>query len=488
LMKSLDLLTLEMVGLVSVAGGYLLYAFLLKYSASIENIMDEEQPTSNPSNTNPRTMVISCAIAAIAVTSCGFSWHTMAVTGASKIQTLPSTCDVYANNGQWMSLHGCDEGPRGEEYRKFGVSTVSTCSAQNEVYVWGWNDQKSSSHCRFKQRDPKSLKKHLKDRTIYFVGDSITRYIYHSFCRQLGISDSGMYNATQGKHQNVSQKIGDITVEFIWAGFATDVVDAVGNLTLHEKKSDLVVLGGGAWDKLWKYKTDEEKEALKSTVGDLAKGIQNLRKKVPVVWTTPTRINTPALPSEEKQQAINEDEMKIIRRLYESEGVLSSSTFVIDGESFTSGRVSESYDGVHYPHNVYSAGAQILCNSMDWLLPIPNIGLPKPPNQPGSMSDPLLGFYLLCFAAAGIFLFDGFMGFSYLAAIIVPSVSPKGLHYEAFSVLHRNNHLPALEMKNLPPTCPVQDDVSIKGNSMVDDDSSKNEAPEEIVSLIEKER
>jgi len=494
LMKSLGLLTLQMVGLVSVAGGYLLYSFLLKYSARVGSTGDEEQPTSTVTRINSTTMIISCAIAAIAVASCGFSWHTIAVTGAAKIQTLPSTCDIYANEGQWMSLNGCDEGSRGEEYRKFSISTVSTCSAQNEVYVWGWKEQHPSSHCRFKQRDQKSLKKHLKDRTIYFAGDSTTRYLYHAFCRQLGISNAGSYNATEGKHHNLSQRIGDIKVEFIWASYATDVVEAVGNLTSNnsiEKKLDLVVLGGGAWDKLWRYNTDEEKKTLKSSVGDLAIGIKNLRKlEVPVVWVTPTTINTPALPSLEKQLRINEDEMKVIRYLYEFEDVLSSSSFVIDGESFTSARVSESFDGVHYPHNVYSAGAQILCNTMDWLLPNPNIGLPKPPKQPGAMSQPLLGFLVLCFAATGIFLFDGFMGFSYFAAIIVPSVAPKGLYYEAFSILHQNNHLPALEMQNLPPTSPVHNDVRIQSHTstMVDEGSPKNEPAEEIVSLIGKTR
>ena len=486
LMKSLGLLSLGMVGLVSFVGGYFLYSFLLQYSLPCGSATDEEQPVSSFKAINQTTMFISCFIAAFAVVSCGFSWNVMAATGAGKIQLLPSTCDIYANDGQWMTLNGCFEGPRGEEYRKFGVSTVSTCSVQNEVSVWGWNEVHASSHCRFKQRDPKSLKKHLKGRTIYFAGDSITRYLYHGFCRQLGISDAGSYNANVEKHTNISQHIGDITVEFIWASYATEVVEALNNLT--ETKPDLVVAGGGAWDKLSHYNTDKEKETLKADVGDVAKGIKKLRQlDVPVVWTTPTTINTLALPSSEKQEKINEDEMKLIRDLYITEHVLSSASFVIDGESFTSARVSESFDGVHYPHNVYSAGAQILCNAMDWLLPNPNVDPPKKPNRPGAMAHPLLGFLLLCFAAAGIFLFDGFMGFSYLAAIIVPGVSPKGLYYEAFSTLHQKANLPALEMQNLPPGSPVQNDTIVEIIHM-DDRSPTTEASEEIISLIEKER
>eukprot|EP00534_Pseudo-nitzschia_fraudulenta_P002313 CAMPEP_0201122280 /NCGR_PEP_ID=MMETSP0850-20130426/5958_1 /ASSEMBLY_ACC=CAM_ASM_000622 /TAXON_ID=183588 /ORGANISM="Pseudo-nitzschia fraudulenta, Strain WWA7" /LENGTH=988 /DNA_ID=CAMNT_0047388939 /DNA_START=49 /DNA_END=3015 /DNA_ORIENTATION=+ len=487
MMKSQGLLSLGMVGFVSLVFGYFLYSFLLNYTgvASIETSIQEQPGTSFN-----RTMIISCVVAALAVASCGLSWHTMAMTGGSKIRTLPASCDVYANKGQWMSLNGCDEGPRGEEYRKFGVSPVSTCSAQNPVYVWGWDEQKPSSHCRFKQRDLKSLKKHLKDRTIYFAGDSITRYMYHAFCRQLGIADSGKYDAKEGKHHNLSQQIGDIKVDFIWASYATDVVGAIGNLTYTnaEDKLDLVVLGGGAWDKLWRFKTDEEKENLKMAAGDIKKGIDKLTSmKVPVVWFTPTTINTPALPSEEKQERINEDEMKLVRDLYKSQGILSASSFVVDGESFTKTRTSESFDGVHYPHNVYSAGAQILCNAMDWLLPTPNVGLPKPPKQPGEMSHPMLGFFVLCFAVAGIFFFDAFMGFSYLAALVVPSVSPKLLYNEAFSMWHLSKKLPAVEMQNVPSS-PSQTDISLHDRSMVDEGIPTKDGDEEMASLVGKER
>jgi len=482
ILESQGLLNLGIVGVVSCACGYLLYSFLLKYTVSTENTVEANHPVNSTSN--KKAMVTSYAIAIIAVASCGISWHTMAVTGATKIHNLPQSCDKYANQGKWMSLNGCDEGPRGEEYRNYGISPISTCSAQNSVFVWGWEEQKPSSHCRFKQRDVKSLKKHLKDRTIYFVGDSITRYLYHSFCRQFGIPDAGSYNATDVKHHNLSQEIGDIKLEFIWAGYATEVVEAVNNLTLSnslEDNLDLVVLGGGAWDKLWKFDTNEDEELLKSALGELKTGIEKLKKlKVPVVWLTPTSINTAALPTDEKRAKINEDEMKKIRDLYKSEHILSSSSFVIDGEVFTSTRVSESFDGVHYPHSVYTAGAQILCNAMDWLLPTPKVGPPKPPPQPGAMAHPLRGFMILCFAAAGIFLFDGFLGFSYLAALVVPSVAPRRLFYESFSTLHQDMKLPALEMKYLPTTIATHDG---KLGSPIE-----QVVKEEVVSLVGKER
>ena len=489
LMKSLGILTLQTVALVSIVGGYILYEYLM--GRTTPTVVDEEQQSNSHKTVNTATSVISLAVALFAIISCGLGWHMMAANGAGKIQILPETCDIYANQGQWMSLNGCDEGPRGEEYRKFGVSTVSTCSAQNQVKVWGWNDQTSASHCRFKQRDVKSLKKHLKERKIVFAGDSLTRYVYHSFCRQLGVSDAGAYDATAGKHQNMSRKVGDISVEFIWASYASEVTEAVTNITSAKPgvtKPDLVILGGGAWDKLHQYDTKEEKQKLKEDVGKLAKEMKKLKSKTPVVWTTPTTINTPALPSEEKQERINEEEMKKIRSLYKSENVLSSSSFVIDGESFTSARASESFDGVHYPHHVYSAGAQILCNAVDWLLPEPIVGLLPEPKQPGAMAHPTLGLLLLCFAAAGIFLFDGFMGFSYLAAIFAPNASPVKLYFEAFSTLHKANGLPALEMQTRSPPSSTPISVQTNGNgNVLLDDSPTTEPDGEFVSLIGKE-
>lgn len=482
-MASQDILNLTVVGTVSVVAGYTLYAYLLSISNWSGASAVEEEQGKRP--TNSAGFKVSCVIGGIAVAACGIIWHTMAVTGATRIQLLPATCHPFANEGRWVATHGCDEGPRGEAYRRFGISTESTCSAQNTAYVWGWADQGPASHCRFKQRDVKSLRTHLKDRNVYFAGDSITRYLYHSFCRQLGIPDSGAYNATEGKHHDLSQSVGDINIEFIWAGFATDLVEAAKNITLQPTHSpDLVVLGGGAWDRLWVYNTDEERKDLKAALDDLAKQIQQLKKlKVPVVWLTPTTINNAALPTEEKRSNISEDEMANLRAVYEEAGILSVSSFVIEGPAFTSSRVSESFDGVHYPHQVYSAGAQILCNAIDWLLPTAKKGEPKPPPQPGAMAHPLLGLMILLVSAVGLFAFDGFMGFSYIGSLFCPSVAPKRLFYESFSTLHQLRKLPALEMQGLGTTRSISSPPTQSSNNAV---AIVDE--EEVVSLIGKER
>ncbi len=449
ILDSQGMMTLRAAAIIALACGYLLYQYLVEFTA--------KQGCGEPEPAIRRGTPLIAApylLGAFGVLFCGIMWQGMAIHGATKIRPLPATCEAYANLGQWVTLNGCDEGSRGDAYRKIGIATESTCSSQNSVKVWGWKETDPSSHCRFKQRDSKSLRTHLKSRTIYFIGDSLTRYLYHSFCRQLGISDAGAYNATEGKHHDIDRKIGDITVDFLWAGFAPELLIGVENVTKFptnpptgkKKFPDLVVLGGGAWDKLWKFSTDADHNALKKSYEDLAALMQELRRRgVPVVWMTPTTINTAALPSEEKQTRINEEEMELMRELQEKEGVLLSASFVVDGPSFTESRVSESFDGVHYPHQVYSAGAQILANALDWLLPEPLVGDPKPPNQPGAMAHMTLGFMVIVVAVFGIIGFDGFMGISYLAALLVPSVAPARLYYEAFSDLHRRKKLPSLE-------------------------------------------
>ena len=125
------------------------------------------------------------------------------------------------------------------------------------------------------------------------------------------------------------------------------------------------------------------------------------------------------------------------RQMYTELGVTSSVSFVLDGPSFTAERVSESFDGIHYPVSIYDAGAQILFNAFDLLLtPTPstttlNSHLPKP----GSLGNPYLGLMMICVALIGLFFFDGYLGVSYLAQAFVmnDTVSPGELYDDTFS-------------------------------------------------------
>jgi hypothetical protein len=479
LLDNAEMLSLKAVGVISVALGYTLFQFLLSFTARHGGAMEAANPSRNNEGFALATPYLGGAIAVVFL---GMFWNRMATLGATRIQPLPATCDVFANKGDWVTINGCDEGSRGEAYRSLGISAETTCNDQNTVNVWGWYKQDPKLHCRFKQRDVKSLKKTLQGRTIYFVGDSITRYVYHSFCRQLGVADAGAYDATQVKHENITRTIGDITVDFVWAGFSSELVDQAKSILKlpvqeadpnKEKRPDLVIFGGGAWDRLWEYDTDEKKKEIVANYGALAASMKEIeRLPVPVVWITPTTTNSAALPSEEKRANISEEEMQKFRLVQGETGITGAASFVIDGPAFTSARVAESFDGVHYPHQVYSAGAQILANALDWLLPDQIPGNPKAPPDPGAMAHTTLGLMILVFAFFGIIGFDGFMGFSYFAAIFIPSLAPYRLFHEAFSALHRRKNLPPLEGRGGALRTPAETELSPnEGRSQNDEET-----------------
>ena len=83
------------------------------------------------------------------------------------------------------------------------------------------------------------------------------------------------------------------------------------------------------------------------------------------IWIVPTTINTLGLNTDQKRENIREEQMAEFRRLYDKLGIGEAVDLVLDGTVFTQDRVKESYDGVHYPLQVYDGGAQILLNAID---------------------------------------------------------------------------------------------------------------------------
>jgi hypothetical protein len=485
-LSSFHIMSLKSVGVISGSLGYILFQFLLTFTARTNGIIEGEKQHMN--NKDQLALSTPYLGGAIAIMFVGIFWNTMALKGETRIQLLPSTCSSLVNNGNWVKVNGCDEGFRGEAFRSMDIGPETTCSSQNGAYVWGWLETASKTHCRFKQRDVKTLKKNLLGRTIYFAGDSEVRYLYHSFVRQLGVSDAGAYDTTVEKHADINNKIGDIEVDFLWAEYSSalntraqeilemPVIASEGQ----KKRPDLVVFGSGPWDKLKKYDTTVEQQTVKNNYEKLASLIEQLTKaKIPVVWITPTTINTAALPPDEKREKINEEEMAKFRQMQATAG-MGAASFTIHGPSFTKGRVSESFDGVHYPHQVYSAGTQILCNSMDWLLPTPLLAPPREPPQPGSMGHPILGFAILVLCLFGIVGFDGFLGFSYLAVTFAPSMAPFRLYDEAFSSLHKRKGLPPLDGSVAPS---IPDDAFPSSKSDVEMVAGSNDV-EEVAPLI----
>ena len=367
----------------------------------------------------------------------GMLWHVMAVYGAGKIVPLPSTCTDFANDGKWVSVTTCNEVQNGIGSYDFNIGSYATCQGQN----WGWEKVPSNSLCRFVPRTSKSLQQQSKGNRIIFIGDSMTRKMYNAFSRALGDSNSGSFDAMIEKHSNFKDVIGKVDVEFYWAPYTGDLVDKLREV--RKTKPDIVIVGGGSWDRLNHWSTPEDKQAHMDSLVNLKIELQEFKlSAIPVVWSIPTTINDPALTSDEKRANINEAEMEMLRKLYATKEIHDSAAFVLNGPSFTKQRVSESFDGVHYPNSIYDAGSQILANALDWLIE-PKIIPPKEPPHPGKMAQPLLGFIMLCISFVALMFFDSYFGLSYLAAFFVDRIKPNELYEEAFGPLH--------EAMNLPP-------------------------------------
>jgi hypothetical protein len=442
LLRLMGALNLTSVAVCSFAFGFLLFKVIVEYTwpAYVDISL------SGSSKAKLFCLPIPLSLGVVAVVLAGLSWHIMATAGAGKIRPLSASCSAYVQRGSWIPVDTCNEGSRGQSYREHNAAALGTCAASSQVHVWGWNAAPSASHCRVVPRDTKSLLKTLNHRNLTFVGDSGLRHLYHATCRQLGDQSAGAYNTTMTKWSDYSRVYKNSALEFRWAPYVGSLVDALRRIQQDNDNPDLVVLGGGAWDRLHNYSTATEQAKFVTSVSNLAAEIRNIQNTgVPVVWAVPTTINTWALATDQKRDNIREDQMVVLRDIYVKSGVLDSATFVLDGPTFSSGRVSESYDGVHYPLSVYDAAAQILANTLDWLLPERLTNDPFKAPRPGSMSNPILGLTMLGLAAISLFLFDGFFGISYIGAIFAPSLMPERLYLEAFVSLHQEAGLPVIE-------------------------------------------
>ncbi len=354
--------SLTTIAITSIVCGVLLYQTVMDTTwdshRQISKQSDNESYGSSSVFSNSQERVDSSVarfsplvIGAMVIFIVGISWQGMAIAGAGKIKPLHSGCEALANSGHWIPVDGCNEFGMSSAHRMHGISSFATCHPAGGSYIWGWESVPSSTHCRFIQRTEKQLLKSLNHQRIGFVGDSMTRNLYHAFCRQLGIKDAGQFDATGPKHQDIARTVKNTGIEFIWAPLASNQLSVLRGISEKVKqqdvaKFDLIVVGGGAWDRLHLYATDEDKQSLQQTLGELKREFNSIQQYgVPVVWVTPTTINTLALNTPEKQDHMTENDMADMRSVYEDAGILAGSSFVIDGPAFSKERVKESYDG-----------------------------------------------------------------------------------------------------------------------------------------------
>lgn len=340
-----------------------------------------------------------------------------------------SVCRHAVLDGNWINANICDETLTGFNRRK-GVSSIGTCN----TFVWGWNGTTDSSSCNLSPRHAQDLLQSLADRNITFAGDSIVRHIYHASCRLLGDAKAGAYNTSAEKHSDYSRIYQNTAMEFRWAPFVTNITAVLSDILGEERKEypDLVVVGGGAWDRLHLYNTKEEQALLLNLVTALKDKIESVARSRPVVWVSPTTMNSWALNTEQKRLNIREDQMADFRDLYRRAGVHDAATFTLDGTAFTSSRAEESYDGVHYPFPIYDGGAQILANSFDWLVEPQNDSRIGFTENDESSFDPFALVILLGILVSATWFSDSFGGFLHATSLLTQLyIVPSSLNLEA---------------------------------------------------------
>lgn len=425
------------IALCSITFGWTLYRII------VAQTWDDWDKTAIPAKIHlfPAHLAISPLAGAMVIVVIAITWHHMTKTGAGPIRTLPATCADFVQTGKWVSAVDCGSDiARGVSYREHKIASFTGCSTM----LWGWDVSPSSEHCRFTHRDPESLQEALMDRNITFIGDSILRHLYHASCRQLGDVTAGAYNTSMEKWSDFSRQYGNaVHMEFRWAPYLSNLTSVLDRIDV-AMPPDLVVVGGGAWDRLHMYSTVDEQILLDRALSLLSQKLHRLKDVIPLVWVVPTSINSWALTSDQKKANIREDQMAEFRELYRRKGINDAVTFVLDGTEFTADRVEESYDGVHYPLYVYDVGAQILANALDWLLPERNVDVSFISQPVGNMGSPLLGLVMLIFVFVGICSFDSFMGLSYIAACFLPKLVPYRMYEEAYSAFHLRINLPRI--------------------------------------------
>eukprot|EP00977_Amphora_coffeiformis_P023956 scaffold14782_cov174-Amphora_coffeaeformis.AAC.9 len=489
--KDVKVLNLTTLGFLSMAGGSLVHALSTHFAWQSS---DDSPPSTKGHRVAAKYIPIPHLAGVLIVTLLGSTWSWMAQHGASAIGPLPATCNIAVQTGGWVPVDLCNQETRGQNYRNYGMENAGTCIPESPTYVWGWKEAPPSSYCHMRQRHSKAVLETLADRSIFFVGDSILRHLYHSMCRQVGDKTAGAYNTTAEKHGNFTRRYGTLDLEFRWAPYTNDTLAPTLQSLFEDEDEDkanlpdAIILGGGAWDQLHRHRNDADHGILVDGIRQVAEQMRRLREAgVAITWVVPTTINTWGLMTEEKRLWLREEDMVNLRTVYKDHGIHDAADFVLEGASFTQDRVLDSYDGVHYPLEVYDAGAQILLNSFDWLLPLPDRRELKPTNpvpRPGSMAHTGYGLVILILIVVATFSSDPFMGLSWLACWLTGTLehlSPVALSPEAWSIWNQRKNLP---MQQGSPSIFARRSPPKKVNGRVSSGKSSGDDIEEMAELM----
>jgi len=525
LLYSMRSITISTVSTVTIIFGYVLYQTILdatwsRYRSSSRMSAPDNQKYSRADvvGEEDEATIVKMSppiIGTMVLFLLGIGWRVVLTSsGGTTIPTISNNayhnninrqtsviCGRAANEGIWTTLDLCTQFQKGilEREHTTGFNYGECTGMDTQVHQWAWvrnsnrvdqqRYQPSSSHCNLHYRSPPELlQNHLSHHHILFIGDVTTRHLFHATCRALGDTNAGAYDSISSSVDSMESRMvryygSDTVVEFWWAPLANDILAKLkvvrqqqqqqgGGGTGVDDKIDLVVAGGGAWDALHTWATEDDahhhytdnksssyttttsssSHKIEQTIKLLAEEIfilqnqqqtqtssSSLHKNIPTIWITPTTIHTAALDTPEKRSRMSESNVARTRHIYHDLGVTTAAGFVLDGSSFTEGRVGDSWDGLQYPRDVYDVGAQILMNSLDWLLVTTTVDS-SPKGVLGSLANPLLGMMVLCVVLIGLVFHDGYFGVSFLPSIFVRNSSSNNQQKQQhFAALLNNN-------------------------------------------------
>ena len=409
-----ETISLGTISTVTMIVGILLYQALMEmtwsdYSGTSPKLKKNHFEDDDEAEEGGTPKVSPTLLATLSIFLMGFALYQNVLTSSSQ------SCNPnHANKGRWVPLNACLARTKlGRDFNAMNYFGPTQCSTLNTTEQWAWPENKCGFH--YHSRTEVQLK--LQEKRIVFIGDSSVRKLYQSLCRFTGDLSAGGYEGTSTSHSDASTLIGSTSLEFKWAPLSVDITTKIKGMkaslsTEREGGPDIIIAGGGVWDKLHLSVTDEDQSSQEETIKILASELMSTKKMsgASVVWFIPPIINTVALNSDEKRAQISEGNVDEMRRMYAELGVPQSASFVLDGPQFTQDRVSDSFDGVHYPSPVYDAGSQIVLNALDqlWGGEDTNAAITTRTYLPATSSliNPYLGLMMLCFVVIGLFYFD----------------------------------------------------------------------------------
>ena len=296
----------------------------------------------------PQALTIVLGLSA-AATIDAYSHHS-----ASPIQPLPSACQPFVDQGSWVDLK-CGEGEAFSAQREAGLGALVGCKSK----LWGWEKVEEPHVCRFEERNTKQAKYSLRDRHIAYVGDSHVRIQYYHLRNLLGEIDPLISNIYAPYHSDVpTVDIGSTKISFFWKPYVADQIEFFTSIK-DSNEFDAVIAGAGQWD----VKEGLDFERYKEEIEDIGRLLGEVRRRSPdtgLIWMTPPTVNEHRMPKPKAEQMpeskVSEYRNVQINVLKEFYGL----DLFLEAGALTYPRVTEAFDGVHYPEDVYDVFLQIV--------------------------------------------------------------------------------------------------------------------------------